>query len=96
MCDIAYIIALRTSHEVTRRERDASDRSMEVPVTTRTIPLALVALSLTGCNGAFWGNLVVLAACERGHPLRGSLELLLLGDPPLISPASARFAATIA
>ncbi len=61
MCDIAYIIALRTSHEVTRRERDASDRSMEVPVTTRTIPLALVALSLTGCNGAFWGNLVVLA-----------------------------------
>lgn len=30
-------------------------------MTTRTIALALAALSLTGCNGAFWGNLVVLA-----------------------------------
>jgi hypothetical protein len=37
----------------------ADDRSMEVPV-TRTIPLALAGLSLMGCNGAFWGNLVVL------------------------------------
>lgn len=27
----------------------------------RIVVLALGALSLTGCNGAFWGNLVVLA-----------------------------------
>lgn len=27
---------------------------------TRTIPLALAGLSLMGCNGAFWGNLLVL------------------------------------
>lgn len=33
---------------------------MEVPV-NRMVVLALGALSLTGCNGAFWGNLVVLA-----------------------------------
>ncbi len=56
MWDVTYIDVLEAR---AGRERLADGSSMEVPV-TRTIPLALAGLSLMGCNGAFWGNLLVL------------------------------------